>query len=113
MYYDGDQRDEAIVDNVVDLSSNTSAKRGRRLTSPRPSDPMDDLWSAAAGPGRRQQRSERGPPGENCAFTIDAEPAFTSPTCRSGAGIDRAGQADRGDVTDGPWCPDADVSDAL
>jgi prepilin-type N-terminal cleavage/methylation domain-containing protein len=107
MYYDGDQRDEAIVDNVVELVF-------EYFGDPRP--PM--MINEVTGPAPWTSYGPKPPAlgvdevstawgeGENCVFTV--------------AGGQQVGRLDdlapgeqglvglsEETLTDGPWCPDA------
>ncbi|HXG87941.1 MAG TPA: prepilin-type N-terminal cleavage/methylation domain-containing protein [Vicinamibacterales bacterium] len=107
MYYDGDQRDEAVVDNVVDL-------RFTYFGDPRPPILLKEV-TEPAGPWTNYGPKPPGlgavtsgwPAGENCAFLVDP-----------GTGVHASRMADLSPnaeglvpmpeamLTDGPWCPD-------
>lgn len=108
MNYDGDQRDEAVVDDVVDVAF-------EYLGDPRPpmiinpvSNPRGPWTSYGPKPPALGVKTTSWPEGENCAFLVDAGsgghagrlPDLTA----GGQGLVVMNQAM---LTDGPWCPDA------
>jgi hypothetical protein len=109
MYYDGDQRDEAVVDNVVGLAF-------EYFGDPRPPMLLKDVtplstppWTSY-GPKPPVLGATVGtnwPPGENCVFLVDPG------TGRHASRLpDLAPNSQElvvmGEqmLTDGPWCPD-------
>ena len=107
MYYDGDQRDEAFVDNVVELVF-------EYFGDPRPPMLINDLthttgpWTSyGPKPPPLTVQSTSYPAGENCAFMVGP----------SGTQIGRLDDLAPGEsglvglsaemLQDGPWCPDA------
>ena len=106
MYYDGDQRDEAAVDNVVDLAFEYFGETRPPVLV---TGPTGDTWTTY-GPKPPKVGVSSGtlwPAGENCAFKIDPV---------SGAQVSRLPDLAPGstgliklteeDLTNGPWCPD-------
>jgi prepilin-type N-terminal cleavage/methylation domain-containing protein len=108
MYYDGDQRDEAVIDDVVELAF-------EYFGDPRPpmiinpvTIPKGPWTTYGPKPPALGLQIASWPPGENCAFLVD--PA-------SGTHAGRLPDLDPGEqrlvplteqmLTDGPWCPDA------
>ena len=108
MFYDGDQRDEAAVDNVVDLAF-------EYYGDPRPpvlinpvTNPKGPWTSYGPKPPPLGTQTTSWPAGENCAFLVD--PVSGTHTGRlpdlapGAAGLVLLTEAL---LTDGPWCPDA------
>lgn len=112
MSYDGDQRDEAIIDNVVDLAF-------EYFGDPRPAFVTDTTTRATTyGPrppalGTEPSGVDAWPwgPGANCVFEIDAGTGQHAPRL---ADLAPGSQAlilmDEGMLTDGPFCPQADAA---
>jgi prepilin-type N-terminal cleavage/methylation domain-containing protein len=109
MYFDGWNVDLPVVDNVVDLrfqyfgDPNPAALTGKPLTKkPGP-------WTTY-GPPPPQLGVVRGnwPAGENCTFLVGAngmqQPRLTT---LGGGGLGQV-ELTAAELTDGPWCPDAD-----
>jgi prepilin-type N-terminal cleavage/methylation domain-containing protein len=108
MHYDGDQRDEAVVDQVVDMLIEYSGE-------PEPPSLINPVTNAVGPwttygpkPPALGVQVTAYPAGENCAFMIG--PSGT----HVGRLPDLAPATDNGLValpeamlTDGPWCPDA------
>jgi prepilin-type N-terminal cleavage/methylation domain-containing protein len=107
MYYDGDQRDEAVVDQVVELVF-------EYFGDPRPPVMINPLthtfgpWTSyGPKPPPATIKTTAWPAGENCAFMLGA----------SGMPVGRLEDLAPGEnglvalseemLTDGPWCPDA------
>ena len=107
MYYDGYQREEAVVDNVVDLEF-------QYFGEPRPPTFFRDAGNVEQttyGPKPPKTLADSNgttwPNGENCIFTRDpgGQEASRLPNLAPGsAGLVQLTQAM---LTDGPWCPDA------
>lgn len=108
MYYDGDQRDEAVVDNVVELAFEYFGDPRPPMIINAVTVPKGPWTSYGPKPPALGVQTSSWPAGENCAFLVDP-----------GSGI-HAGRlpdlqpADAGlwplteaMLTDGPWCPDA------
>ena len=109
MYFDGWNTDLPVVDNVVDLrfqyfgDPNPAQLTGKPLTKkPGP-------WTTY-GPPPPQLGVVRGnwPAGENCTFQLGAngmqEPRLAT---IGGGGLGQV-ELTAQELTDGPWCPDAD-----
>jgi type II secretory pathway pseudopilin PulG len=105
MYYDGDQRDEAVVDNVVDLEFEYFAEprppvlvtgsTGAKWTTYGPKPPAVGVPSGTTWPN-----------GENCTFMIDGSGAQVSrlpDLAPASAGLVKLTETQ---LTNGPWCPD-------
>ena len=107
MYYDGDQRDEAVVDQVVELVF-------EYFGEPRPPAMIAPITNAVGPwtsygpkPPPLTMQPTTWPAGENCAFMIGP----------SGTHVGRLPDLAPGEtglvglseemLTDGPWCPDA------
>ena len=108
MYYDGDQRDEAVVDNVVELAF-------EYLGEPRPpmiinpvSNPKGPWTSYGPKPPALGVQTTSWPAGENCAFLVDpgsGTHAGRLPDLTGGVlGLVPLTEEM---LTNGPWCPDA------
>jgi hypothetical protein len=106
MYYDGDQRDEAAVDNVVDLEFEyfgetrppvlVTSPGGTKWTTYGPKPPAVGVSSGTAWPA-----------GENCAFKID--PVSGGQVSRLpdlAPGSTSLVKLTQAQLTNGPWCPD-------
>jgi hypothetical protein len=109
--FDGADRDEAVVDNVVDV-------RFEYFGEPRPPFLLPDGQTTTYGPkppplgaqnqGNGNNNASSWPAGENCAFRIDPNNG-TSRIPRMNdlaAGSDRLVPLTQAMLTDGPWCPD-------
>jgi hypothetical protein len=106
MYYDGDQRDEALVDNVVDLKFEyfgearppvlVTGPAGTKWTTYGPKPPAVGVSNGTTWPA-----------GQNCAFTIDGGGAQVSRLPDLAAGSVGLVKLTEAQMTDGPWCPDA------
>lgn len=107
MNYDGDQRDEAIVDNVVDVEFEyygdprrpllITLPDGSKMTTYGPKPPL-----VGAGNGTTW------PAGENCLFMMDPVSGQQVPRLPElNAGSQGLVQLTQAMLTDGPWCPDA------
>jgi type II secretory pathway pseudopilin PulG len=106
MYYDGDQRDEAAVDNVVDLEFEyfgetrppvlVTSPSGTKWTTYGPRPPAVGVSSGTTWPA-----------GENCAFKIDpvsgGQVSRLPDLAPGSTSLVKLAQAQ---LTDGPWCPD-------
>jgi prepilin-type N-terminal cleavage/methylation domain-containing protein len=106
MYYDGDQRDEAAVDNVVDLEFEyfgetrppvlVTGPTGAKWTTYGPKPPAIGVSSGTTWPA-----------GENCVFMVDpvsgAQVARLPDLAPGSSSLVKLTQAQ---LTNGPWCPD-------
>jgi prepilin-type N-terminal cleavage/methylation domain-containing protein len=107
MYYDGDQRDEPVIDQVVELVF-------EYFGEPRPPVLINPLthttgpWTSyGPKPPPATIQTTTWPAGENCAFMLDGGgmPVGRLPDLSPGDnGLVALSQAM---LTDGPWCPDA------
>ncbi len=109
MYYDGDQRDEAVVDNVVDLAFEYYADP-RPPTMLKPVTDPSGPWTTYGPrpPALGVVGSPGWPAGENCVFSVHpgtgthgSRLADLAPNSQSLVALSSAS------LTDGPWCPDA------
>jgi hypothetical protein len=107
MLYDGDQRDEPLVDNVVDLKFEYFAEArppvlmtsatGTKWTTYGPRPPALGVSNGTTWPA-----------GTNCAFTIDPVTGFqVGRLPELAAGSQALVKLTPAQLTDGPWCPDA------
>ena len=109
MYFDGWNTDLPVVDNVVDLrfqyfgDPNPAQLTGKPLTKkPGP-------WTTY-GPPPPQLGVVRGewPAGENCTFQLGADGMQEPRLATLGGGGLGQVELTAQELTDGPWCPDAD-----
>jgi hypothetical protein len=109
MYFDGWNTDLPVVDNVVDLrfqyfgDPNPARLTGKPLTKkPGP-------WTTY-GPPPPQLGVVRGewPAGENCTFQLGADGMHEPRLATLGGGGLGQVELTAQELTDGPWCPDAD-----
>lgn len=103
MYYDGWQRDEAVVDNVVALQFEYFA-------DPRPpvlvTTPSGETYSTyGPRPPALAAQTTAWPAGENCTFTR-VGPLAVSRLPDLAPGSQRLVPLTQATLTDGPWCPD-------
>lgn len=104
MYYDGDQLDVPVVDNVVDLVF-------EYLGEPRPPtiiNPSTRMTSYGPRPPALGTTTTNWPAGENCAFLVDPASnlhAGRLPDLNPGA--EGLVVLTKEMMTNGPWCPDA------
>jgi type II secretory pathway pseudopilin PulG len=107
MYYDGDQRDEAAVDNVVDLAFEYFAEARPPVLV---TGPTGTKWTTYGPkpPSLAEANGTTWPNGENCAFMIDGGSGTqVSRLPDLAPGSSALVKLTEGDLTDGPWCPDA------
>jgi hypothetical protein len=107
MYYDGDQRDEAIVDDVVDFAFEYFGDPRPPMMIKPVTDPSGPWTSYGPRPPALGVQLSAWPAGENCAFMVDPG---------SGTHVGRLPDLNPGaqglvllteeQLTDGPWCPD-------
>jgi hypothetical protein len=107
-YYDGDQRDEAVVDNVVELVFEYWGDPRPPMMIRPVTDSTPPWTSYGPKPPALGVKPTAWPAGENCAFTIDPV---------SGTHVGRLPDLSPGGdaliamgkemLTNGPWCPDA------
>jgi hypothetical protein len=113
MLYDGDQRDEAVVDNVVDLAF-------EYFGDPRPAfivKPVTDPVGPWTTYGPRPPALGAEPygfnnweygAGGNCVFLVDPDTGTHGPRLPDlAAGSQALVLMDEDMLTDGPWCPDS------
>jgi hypothetical protein len=107
MLYDGDQRDEALVDNVIDLKFEyfgearppvlMTGVTGTKWTTYGPKPPAIGVANGTTWPD-----------GENCVFTINPLTGFQIGRLPElAAGSQALVKMTQAQLTDGPWCPDA------
>jgi type II secretory pathway pseudopilin PulG len=105
MYYDGDQRDEAIVDNVVGLNF-------EYFGDPRPPVIMrtpggEVITTYGPRPPALGSTTTAYPAGENCIFMVDPASGLQDSRLPDLApGSQGLVQMTAGMLSDGPWCPD-------
>lgn len=107
MYYDGDQRDEAVVDQVVELVF-------EYFGDPRPPVMINPLthtlgpWTSyGPKPPPATIKTTAWPAGENCAFMLGASGMPVGRLADLAPGEDGLVALSEEMLTDGPWCPDA------
>jgi prepilin-type N-terminal cleavage/methylation domain-containing protein len=108
MYYDGDQRDEAVVDNVIVVGF-------EYFGDPRPAqmlrpvtDPVGPWTTYGPKPPPLGSTTTSWPAGENCTIQINAGTGTHGPRLPDLApGSEGLVALTEGMLTDGPWCPDA------
>lgn len=105
MYYDGDQRDEAVVDNVVDLAFEYF---GDARAPVRVETPSGEIYTTyGPKPPALGVVTSSWPAGENCTFLVDAGTGkHASRLPDLAAGSQGLVQLTEAMLTDGPWCPD-------
>jgi len=108
MYYDGDQRDEAVVDNVVTLGFEFFGDP-RPATMLRPvTDPTGPWTTYGPKPPPLGSQTSTWPAGENCAFLVDpGTGTHGSRLADLAPGSEGLILLTEAMLTDGPWCPDA------
>jgi type II secretory pathway pseudopilin PulG len=105
MYYDGYQREEAVVDNVVDLEF-------EYFGEPRPPSLYLDASNAQQTtygpkpPGVAVGNGTTWPNGENCIFTRDAGAQAIPRLPNLAPGSSGIVKLTAAQLSDGPWCPD-------
>jgi hypothetical protein len=108
MYYDGDQRDEAVVDNVVALAFSYFGEPRPPLLLKPVTEAVGPWTNYGPKPPLLGVVAAGWPAGENCAFLVDAGTGMHASRMP-----DLAPNAERlipmpaAMLTDGPWCPDA------
>lgn len=105
MYYDGDQRDEAVIDNVVDLEFEYFAETRQPILVV---GPTGTKWTTyGPKPPAIGVTTTTWPAGENCVFTIDpVSGAQVSRLPDLAPGSQSLVKLTQAQLTDGPWCPD-------
>jgi prepilin-type N-terminal cleavage/methylation domain-containing protein len=109
MYYDGDQRDEAVVDNVVDLAFEYFGDPRPPLPIKPVTDPVGPWTTYGPRPPALGVQGPAGwPAGENCTFAVSGGTGTHAPrlpdlAANSEALVLLTPQM----LTDGPWCPSA------
>jgi prepilin-type N-terminal cleavage/methylation domain-containing protein len=107
MFYDGDQRDEPVVDQVVELVF-------EYFGDPRPpiminpvTNPIGPWTSYGPKPPPLTMATSTWPAGENCAFLVGASGTHEGRLPDLAPGEDGLVGLSEAMLTDGPWCPDA------
>ena len=107
MYYDGDQRDEAVVDEVVELVF-------EYFGEPRPPAMINPVTNAVGPwtsygpkPPALGVQPTAYPPGENCVFMVGPGGMHTGRLIDLAPGEENLVALTEAMLTDGPWCPDA------
>lgn len=109
MYYDGDQRDEAVVDNVVGLAFEYFGDPRPPIMLKPVTEPVGPWTTYGPRPPVLGVVGSAGwPAGENCVFLVDGG------TGTHGSRLDDLAPNAESlvvmtaqSMTDGPWCPDA------
>ncbi len=106
-FYDGSQRDEALVENVVSLQFEYYGEsRGPVLVW----SAEENKWVGSYGPAPPKlgdTTSTTWPAGENCTFRVDPVTGFQSSRLPDLVlGSQALVRLTEGMLTDGPWCPD-------
>lgn len=108
MYYDGDQRDEALVDNVVDLQFEYFGEPRPPMMLKPVTDPAGPWTSYGPKPPALGVRPTTWPAGENCAFRVDPGSGTHAGRLPDlAAGSSELVLLTQQMLSDGPWCPDA------
>jgi hypothetical protein len=105
MYYDGFMREEAVVDNVVDLEFQYFGEARPPTTYLDASNAQQTTY----GPKPPDVASTNGttwPPGQNCIFSRDAGNQAIPRLPNLAPGSSGLVQLTQAMLTDGPWCPD-------
>jgi prepilin-type N-terminal cleavage/methylation domain-containing protein len=108
VYYDGDQRDEPVVDNVVDLAFEYFGEPRPPMIINAVTVPKGPWTSYGPKPPALGVQTTTWPAGENCAFLVDpgtGTHAGRLPDLAPGA--QNLVPLTQAMLTDGPWCPDA------
>jgi prepilin-type N-terminal cleavage/methylation domain-containing protein len=107
MYYDGDQRDEAVIDEVVEL-------RFEYYGEPRPpviinpvTNPIGPWTSYGPKPPALGVKPTAYPAGENCVFLVGPGGTHVGRLPDLAPGEPGLVLLTEAMLTDGPWCPDA------
>jgi prepilin-type N-terminal cleavage/methylation domain-containing protein len=107
MYYDGDQRDEAVIDEVVEL-------RFEYFGEPRPPMIINPVTNAVGPwtsygpkPPALGVQPTSYPPGENCAFMVGPGGMHVGRLADLAPGEQGLVLLTEDMLTDGPFCPDA------
>jgi hypothetical protein len=108
MYYDGDQRDEAVVDNVVDLQFEYYGDPRPPMVLKPVTDPTGPWTTYGPKPPALGVTTTSWPAGQNCAFTVDAASGTHASRLPDLApNTQELVLMDQQMLTNGPWCPDA------
>lgn len=106
MYYDGDQRDEAVIDDVVELVFEYFGEPRPPVMINEVTDPPPWTSYGPKPPALGVQTSDW-PAGENCAFTVDGTGMHAGRLPDLAPGEQGLVGLSEAMLTDGPWCPDA------
>lgn len=108
MRYDGAGSDVAVVDHVVALSFAYYGDPNPPLLVKPITDPIGPWTTYGPKPPPVDEQLSLYPTGENCAFQLDAVGLHVPrlPVLAGGLGTAPVGLME-GQLTDGPWCPDA------
>lgn len=107
MYYDGDQRDEAVVDQVVDLAFEYFGEPNPPVMINPVTNPVGPWTSYGPKPPALGVTTTSYPPGENCVFMVGPSGTHVGRLDDLAAGEDGLVALTKAMLTDGPWCPDA------
>jgi prepilin-type N-terminal cleavage/methylation domain-containing protein len=107
MYYDGDQRDEAVVDEVVDLVFEYFGEPRPPMILNPVTNPVGPWTSYGPKPPALGVQPTSYPPGENCAFQVGGGGMHVGRLPDLLPGDDGLVPLTQEMLTDGPWCPDA------
>jgi type II secretory pathway pseudopilin PulG len=107
-YYDGDQRDEPVIDDVVDVAFEYFGEpRPPMLINP-VTNPKGPWTTYGPKPPALGVKVTSWPAGENCAFVVDAVTGTHAGRLPDLApGSQQLVPLPEAMLTDGPWCPDA------
>lgn len=106
MYYDGDQRDEAVIDDVVELVFEYFGEPRPPVMINEVTDPPPWTSYGPKPPALGVQTSDW-PAGENCAFIVDGTGMHAGRLPDLAPGEQGLVALSEAMLTDGPWCPDA------
>jgi prepilin-type N-terminal cleavage/methylation domain-containing protein len=108
VYYDGDQRDEPVVDNVVDLAFEYFGEPRPPMIINAVTVPKGPWTSYGPKPPALGVQTTTWPAGENCAFLVDPGTGTHAGRLADLApGAQNLVPLTQAMLTDGPWCPDA------
>jgi Tfp pilus assembly protein PilW len=108
MYYDGDQRDEAVVDNVVALAFSYFGDPRPPILLKAVTEALGPWTNYGPKPPLLGVVAAGWPAGENCAFVVDAGTGMHASRMPDLApNAERLVPMPAAMLTDGPWCPDA------
>lgn len=107
MYYDGDQRDEAVIDQVVELVFEYFGEPRPPVMINPVTNPTAPWTSYGPKPPPLTIATTSWPAGENCAFMVGPSGTHVGRLPDLAPGEDGLVALSEAMLTDGPWCPDA------